>query len=228
MTPLPLIRLESVSVQYRGHKALALNDISLTIDSGECCLLLGKEGAGKTTLLRLLFGALRPIAGRAILDRWKIHSLSSRGRTGLRRQVGIIFQDSKLVASLPVYENVALPLEIQGISPWRTKQKVSEALERTGMLKAADLEVRELSAGEQQRVALARAIVRDPKILLADEPTSHLDLERGLDIVELFSDLHRQGMTMIIASHNPGLMERLSYRKIHLAGGALSHEHCDF
>jgi cell division transport system ATP-binding protein len=214
-----MIELYHVVKRYPGQERPALDDINLKIGKGELCLLTGPSGAGKSTLLRLLFRAEVPTRGQVLLLGKNIARLGSSQVPLLRRRIGVVFQDFKLISGRTVFENVALALEVQGRSSLEVRARVILVLRGVGLSDKTDARVEHLSGGEQQRVAIARALITDPAILLCDEPTGNLDAERAQGIVELLKSAHVRGTTVILATHDPALLEDTSHRTIALRDG---------
>jgi len=219
-----MIQMYHVDMRYTGG-AYGLQDVSLGVERGEFVFLTGASGAGKTTLLRLLFGAERPSAGQVVVSGRNMARLSSAHVSQLRREVGVIFQDFKLLSERTVFENVAVTLEIAGATRREIRARVWSILKRLGLGHRLDHRPRALSGGEQQRVAIARALVSDPPLLLADEPTGNLDPDLALDIMDIVADAHARGTTVIVATHDPGLLERYRHRQIVLERGKLVADH---
>ena len=215
-----MIQMYHVDLRYAGG-AYGLRDISLTLERGEFAFLTGSSGAGKTSLLRLLFGAEQPSAGQILVAGRNITRIRAAQVPALRRQIGVIFQDFKLLPERTVFENVAIALEIAGTAKREIRTRVWSLLKRLGLGHRIDHRPRTLSGGEQQRVAIARALVNDPPLLLADEPTGNLDPELALDIIDIIADAHARGTTMIVATHDPTLLERYRHRRIVLEAGRL-------
>jgi cell division transport system ATP-binding protein len=215
-----LIQLYHIELRYDAG-VLALQDVSLSVDRGEFVFLTGPSGAGKTSLLRLLFGAERPTAGQILVAGRNISRLKASDVPRLRRQIGVIFQDFKLLPERTVYDNVAIALEIGGVSRRETRTRVWSTLKRLGLGHRLDHRPRALSGGEQQRVSIARALVTDPALLLADEPTGNLDPDLARDIMDIIADANARGATVIVATHDPSLLERYRHRRLELSEGRL-------
>jgi cell division transport system ATP-binding protein len=212
------IVLSSVSKRYPGgHEAL--NDISLTIESGEMVFVTGHSGAGKSTLLKLIAAIERPTAGSVMINGQNVGALRVGGIPFLRRNFGLVFQDHKLLFDRSVFDNVMLPLEIAGFDRREGARRARAALDKVGLLHKEKARPITLSGGEQQRLCLARAIVHRPAILLADEPTGNLDAEYAAGIGELFRDFHQVGVTVVLATHDLQLAERLQPRRIEIRSG---------
>ena len=216
-----MIQMYHVEKRYPGE-TYGLRDVSISIERGEFVFLTGASGAGKTTLLRLLFGAEQPTDGQIVVAGRNVSRLSSASIPELRRQIGVIFQDFKLLPERTVFENVAVTLEIAGMPRRELRARTWGLLRRLGLGHRLYHKPRTLSGGEQQRVAIARALVNDPPLLLADEPTGNLDPELALDIMDIIADAHARGTTVIVATHDPSLIERYPHRRLVLEGGQLT------
>ena len=216
-----MIELYHVSKSYHGRPAL--QDVNLRIEKGEFVYLTGSSGAGKTTLLRLITRAEIPDEGQILVNNRNLAELAKSHVPYLRRSMGIIFQDFRLLAKKTVFENVAIALKVVGVSEGLLRVKVSEALRVVGLEGLQKALPVTLSAGEQQRVCLARAIVNDPLILLADEPTSNLDAALAGELLELLKRVNQRGTTVILATHNADLI-RHNRRVIRLDHGRLVEE----
>lgn len=215
-----MIRFEGVGKQYPGgHEAL--RSVSFHVAPGELVFLTGHSGAGKSTVLRLIPLLERPSFGRIELNGVDLAHVSRRRIPYLRRRVGMIFQDHRLLEDRTVYENVALPLAIAGVPRREIGRRVRAALDKVNLLRHEGAYPVTLSGGEQQRVGIARAVVTRPPILLADEPTGNLDPELSEEIMGLFEAFNRVGVTVLIASHDLGLIQRLGYRYLSLVDGRL-------
>ncbi len=215
-----MIQLHNVSLAYQKD-ATALNDIDLRIGKGEFVFLTGPSGAGKTTLLRLLYGALAPTRGQVLIDGQNVSRMSSAQIPLLRRSIGVVFQDFKLLPGRTVFENVAITLEVLGWGRADIGKKVMHTLKQMGMESKINLIPQRLSGGEQQRVALARALVNDPKILLADEPTGNLDDANKNQILNIFKEANVRGTTVVVATHDRRLIEHGHKRLITLSKGEI-------
>jgi len=216
-----MIRFENVTKRYDGARE-ALKGVSFEINPGELAFLTGRSGAGKSTVLKLVALIEHPTRGTVTVDGRNLGKLPKRGIPAHRQQIGMVFQDNKLLGDRSAYENVALPLIINGTGEREIGRRVRAALDQVGLLDRERHPPRTLSAGEQQRLGIARAIVSRPKVLIADEPTGNLDPDLALEVMTLFKRLNEVGTTMLIASHDLHLIERLGGRRIVLAGGELA------
>ena len=215
-----MIQLHNVSLAYQKD-ATALNAIELRIEKGEFVFLTGPSGAGKTTLLRLLYGALTPTRGQVLIDGQNVSRLSASQIPQLRRMIGVVFQDFKLLPSRTVFENVSITLEVLGWGRADIGKKVMHTLRQMGIESKIHLTPERLSGGEQQRVALARALVNDPKILLADEPTGNLDDANKNQILNIFKEANVRGTTVVVATHDRRLIEHAHKRLVILNKGEI-------
>ena len=195
-----MIHFENVSKRFPGGH-YGLSDISLQIETGAMAFVTGHSGAGKSTLLKLIALLERPTRGQLLIDGRNIGRLPEKAIPAHRRQVGLIFQDHRLLNDRSVFDNVALPLHVAGVSVREVGKRVRAALDKVGLLKKERSLPLTLSGGEQQRVGIARAIVSRPPILLADEPTGNLDSRTSAEIMELFTELNRQGQTILMVTH---------------------------
>jgi cell division transport system ATP-binding protein len=217
------IHLYHVSKSYSAG-SFALRDVSLRCDKGEFVFLTGPSGAGKTTLLRLLFAAERPSEGQIVVLGRNIARLGESAVPGLRRRIGVVFQDFKLLARRTVEENVALALDVVGTPRRKARARVFSVLKQLGLQHRRYNHPLSLSGGEQQRVAIARALVNEPEILLADEPTGNLDPELTLEIMDLIASAATRGTTVMVATHDLGLVERYGKRVVRLDGGRIAED----
>lgn len=215
-----MIRFDKVAKKYPGH-GVALSDISVEIPDGEFVFLIGPSGAGKTTFLRLLIRDIVPSSGSILVDNLEVSKLPGSKIHELRRKIGTVFQDFKLLMDRTVFENVALGLEILGKSDAEIKTRVNDVLELVGLSQKLRSFPRELSAGEMQRTGIARAIVGGPTILLADEPTGNLDPDTAAEILEILSEINKIGTTVIMATHNATIVNELKKRTLLLHEGKL-------
>ncbi|RMF94685.1 MAG: cell division ATP-binding protein FtsE [Gammaproteobacteria bacterium] len=216
-----MIRFEQVTKRYPGGRE-GLVDVSMQIGAGELVFVTGHSGAGKSTLLKLIALIERPTRGQVLVEGRNIGRLPRRAIPAHRRQIGMVFQDHKLLPERTVFENVALPLLIAGLRRRDIQRRVRAALDQVGLLDREQARPEMLSTGEQQRVGIARAVVGRPKLLIADEPTGNLDPALSLEIMLLFRRLNEVGVTMLIATHDIGLLDQLSGRRLMLDAGRLA------
>ena len=218
-----MIELNSVTKRYPGGRE-ALQDATLAIAQGEMVFLMGHSGAGKSTLLKLIAGIERPSRGTVLVHGQNVGVLSARAMPFLRRQLGLVFQDHKLLYDRNVFENVLLPLDVLGYDRREAGRRVRAALDKVGLLQYEKTMPVALSGGEQQRLCIARAVVHRPSVLLADEPTGNLDAAYASEIGELFRDFNQVGATVIIATHDHALAESLATRLVTIASGRISDD----
>lgn len=215
-----MIRFEQVSKAYLGGRQ-ALQGVDFHLQPATMSFLTGHSGAGKSTLLKLICGIERPSAGQVFFGGHNISRLKKREVPFLRRQIGMIFQDHHLLMERTVYDNVAMPLIIAGASSEDIRRRVSAALDKVGLLDKAKNYPIQLSGGEQQRVGIARAVVNKPAVLLADEPTGNLDNALSQDILRLFEEFNRVGVTVLMATHDTALIASRQYPVLTLAQGRM-------
>jgi cell division transport system ATP-binding protein len=215
-----MVRFDSVGMRYGGG-AEVLSDVSFQLPEGSFHFLTGASGAGKSTLLRLMYLAQRPTRGLITLFGRDVARLARRDLPPVRRRIGVVFQDFRLLDHLSALENVALPLRVAGLDEGKVRANVTELLRWVGLADKLDALPSTLSGGQQQRVAIARAVIGRPSLLLADEPTGNLDDAIGQRLIHLFEELNRMGTTVVIASHNAALVRALNKPVLHLADGRL-------
>lgn len=215
-----MIRFDRVSKSYPGGNQ-ALSELSFNVEDGEIAFLTGHSGAGKSTLLKLIALIERPTRGNVIINGQNLGPLKRRRIPYYRRQVGIIFQDHKLLTDRTVFDNVALPMIIAGVGHREMSRRVRAALDQVGLLNKERAMPVTLSGGEQQRVGIARAVVNKPPLLIADEPTGNLDPELSMEIMRLFERFNQVGVTVMIASHDHDLIRAMGHRVISLKQGRL-------
>lgn len=218
-----MIHLQDVSKIF-GTGVAGLSNVTLGVEKGEFVFLVGATGSGKTTLLRLLIREMLPTEGSITIGDWDIVKLPEKEIPHLRKKVGFIFQDLKLLMDRTIFENILLPLQVAGRIPQEAANRVDELLEEVGMAEHKEKFPVQLSGGELQRIAIARALALSPEILLADEPTGNLDEKTAFEIVDLLSRINENGTTIIMATHNMDIVKKLSKRIIELEKGILKSD----
>jgi len=213
-----VIQIENVVKRFPTGQE-ALDGLSMSVDTGEMVFVTGHSGAGKSTLLRLIALIERPTSGHVVVDGQNTQRISRRRIPAYRRQMGIVFQDNRLLYDRSVFDNVALPLVIAGIGPREAARKVRAALDQVSLLHKEKRNPQTLSTGEQQRVGIARAIVSRPKLVIADEPTGNLDPDLSLEVMRIFRRFNEVGVTLLIASHDIALIDQLGCRRVELEDG---------
>jgi cell division transport system ATP-binding protein len=216
-----MIRFDQVYKRYANGRE-ALSGISFSIAEGELAFLTGHSGAGKSSILKLIALIERPTRGQVIINNQNTSRIKPRGIPQFRRQLGVVFQDHKLLHDRPVADNVALPLIIAGVPRREIDKRVRAALDQVGLLGKEKNRPLELSTGEQQRVGIARSIVAKPALLIADEPTGNLDPELALEIMKLFKRFNEVGVTVVVATHDVHLIEQFGARRIVLGNGRVT------
>lgn len=215
-----LLRFDNVTKHYPGGQQ-ALTDLSFTVNAGEMLFITGHSGAGKSTLLKLIHLSERPTRGAVLFGERNLHKVSGHGVAMHRRDVGVVHQDHRLLTDRSVAENVALPLILRGARRDETRKRVRAILDRLGLGTRLDALPGQLSAGEQQRVGIARALIGEPRLLVADEPTGNLDPTLSAEIMALFAALPERGTSVLVASHDLGLVKRMKKRVLVLDHGRL-------
>jgi cell division transport system ATP-binding protein len=218
-----MIQFFNVSKRFPSGQT-ALDNVSLEIGRGEFCFITGASGAGKTTLLKLIFREEVPTEGQILVNRRNVSSIPRGKIPYLRRTIGVVFQDFRLIERKTVFENVSFLPRILGLDAARQKRVAFEALRRVGLSHRMASFPRQLSGGEKQRVAIARALINEPEILIADEPTGNLDPDLAQEIVRLFLDINRRGTTVLFATHDRTLIESVGHRVLTLAEGRLADD----
>ncbi|GAA1919047.1 cell division ATP-binding protein FtsE [Nocardioides lentus] len=216
-----MIRFEKVTKTYPGQGHPALDDVTVDVEKGEFIFLVGTSGSGKSTFLRLVLREARPTSGRVYVAGKEINRLAGWKVPGLRRRIGTVFQDFRLLPNKTVSENVAFALQVIGGSRSQIAELVPETLELVGLDGKGDRFPDELSGGEQQRVAIARAFVNRPQILIADEPTGNLDPGTSVGIMKLLDRINRTGTTVVMATHDAGIVDQMRKRVVELEGGVV-------
>ena len=220
-SPDAIITLDHVTKYYEHKSAPALNDVNLEIKKGEFVFIVGESGSGKSTLIRLLLRELKPTEGEIKVDEFSLSRLPRRKIPKLRRKLGVVFQDFRLLPDRNVYDNVAFAQRIVEASPSEMKKNVPEILGKVGLAGKYRARTGELSGGEQQRVALARALVNKPAILLADEPTGNLDPRNTVEIMDLLEQINKEGTTVVVVTHNEKTVNDMHHRVITIKKGAV-------
>lgn len=215
-----MIEFRNVSVSY-SNGVYALRDINLIISKGEFVFIIGQTGTGKSTLLKLIYREERPTSGQVIVAGKDITKLRGRAVPLLRRGIGVVFQDFRLLPDKTASENIAFALYVTGAGRREINQRVPEVLNLVGLLERADAYPDQLSGGEQQRICIARALVNNPPILLADEPTGNLDPETSWEIIQLLARINIRGTTVVVASHDMHIVDRMTRRVVALEDGAI-------
>lgn len=215
-----MIKMSKVFKEY-AKEITALDDINVTIDQGEFVYVVGPSGAGKSTFVKMIYREELPSTGEIVVGGKNVNQLKKKEVPLLRRQVGVVFQDFKLLPRLTVYENVAYAMEVLEKESSVIKQRVNEVLELVGLQNKTEQFPSELSGGEEQRVAIARAVANTPQILIADEPTGNLDPDTAWEIVELLEEINRQGATVIMATHNAEIVNKARHRVIAIEKGKI-------
>jgi cell division transport system ATP-binding protein len=215
-----MIEMHDVWKQY-PNGSLALQGVSVRIDKGEFVYVVGPSGAGKSTFIKLMYREERPTKGAIFVNGFNIERLKERKIPLMRRQIGVVFQDFKLLPSLTVYENVAFALEVIEAPKRKIKTRVAEVLELVGLSDKANALPSQLSGGQQQRVSIARALVNNPAVIIADEPTGNLDPETSWEIMNLFEEINRRGTTIVMATHNKEIVNTMKKRVIAIEGGQI-------
>ncbi|OMP65770.1 cell division ATP-binding protein FtsE [Domibacillus epiphyticus] len=218
-----MIEMQGVTKKY-PNGVTALSGIDVTIKQGEFVYIVGPSGAGKSTFIKLIYREEKPTDGQVVVGGINTANLKQRSVPTLRRQVGVVFQDFKLLPLLNVYENVAFALEVIEEEPKVIRKRVMEVLDLVGLKHKARMLPTELSGGEQQRVAIARSIVNNPKVVIADEPTGNLDPDTSWDIMSLFETINERGTTIVMATHNKEIVNTIRRRVIAIENGRIARD----
>jgi len=218
-----VVRFDNVGMRY-GDGPEVLHDVTFELEKGTFAFLTGPSGAGKSTLLKLIYLAERPTRGLITLFGREIATTPRRHLPELRRKIGVVFQDFRLIDHLSAFDNVALPLRVAGAPENRIREEVRELLDWVGLGDRIDSRPPALSGGQQQRIAIARAVIARPQLIVADEPTGNIDDRMAIRLMRLFEELNRQGTTVLIATHNEALVGRYGHRRLRLEAGELVAE----
>ena len=205
----------------------ALNGVTMQIEDGEFCFLVGPSGSGKSTIIKLITGELKPTSGTVHVNGYSLERIRKREIPYLRRTVGVVFQDYRLIEKMTVYENVAFAMRVVGAKEKEIKERVPYVLELVGLENKANRHPNEMSGGEQQRLAIARALVNNPSMIIADEPTGNLDPERSFEIMALLQEINNLGTTMLVVTHERDLVERFGQRVIAIDDGVVISDGMD-
>ena len=218
-----MIRLKDVEMEYENGTR-AIKGISLTIEDGEFVFLVGPSGSGKSTIIKLLTGEVEPCGGRIMINGFSVSNISERQIPLMRRTLGIIFQDFRLIEKKTVYENLEFVMRAVGTNPKEIRKRIPYVLELVGLENKANSYPTELSGGEQQRVAIARALVNNPSMIIADEPTGNLDPQRSLEIMSLLERINELGTTVLVVTHEMGLVRRFAKRVVTIEDGLVTSD----
>ena len=222
-----MVQMKNVTMVYENSDVAALDNFSLTINEGEFAFLVGPSGSGKTTIIKLLTGEIRPSDGKVIVNGFNMGEMKRRKMPKMRRTLGVIFQDFRLIENMTVYDNVAFAMRVVGASNREIKTRVPHVLELVGLDGREKRLPAELSGGEQQRVAIARALVNKPTMIIADEPTGNLDPVRSLELMLLLEKINEMGTTILVVTHEKELVNAFSKRVIAIDGGHLISDGMD-
>ena len=214
-----MIQLDNVSYSY--DKGGGVSNVNLSLNDSEYAFIIGPTGSGKTTLLRLIYMELFPQVGKVVVDKYNSKNIKPRKIPYLRRKIGMIFQDYHLLNDRNLFDNIALALHVIGYSKDEIVERVTESIEEVGLEGKADRYPQELSGGEQQRACVARALVKDPDIVLADEPTGNLDPVTSFELIKLLEEVNQEGKTILMASHNYNLIKGRGHRIIEIQNGSV-------
>ena len=222
-----MVQMNNVRKVYESSNTVALDGVSLTINDGEFVFLVGPSGSGKTTIMKLITGEVRPTSGQIIVNDFDMGTIKRRKLPKVRRTLGVIFQDYRLIENMNVYDNVAFAMRVVGAANSEIKKRVPYILELVGLEGRGKRMPNELSGGEQQRVAIARALVNSPRMIVADEPTGNLDPVRSLELMLLFEKINEMGTTVMVVTHEKELVNAFSKRVITIDGDNLISDGMD-
>lgn len=217
-----MIQMKKVKVVYRSSDTVALDGVSMSINEGEFVFLVGPSGSGKTTIMKLLTGEIRADAGQIVVNDFDMRNIKIRKLPKMRRTLGVVFQDFRLIDNMNVYDNVAFAMRVTGVRNKKIKKRVPEVLALVGLEGREKRMPKELSGGEQQRVAIARALVNNPRMIVADEPTGNLDPVRSLELMLLLEKINEDtGTTILVVTHEKELVNALNKRVIYISEGKI-------
>lgn len=222
-----MVEMKNVKVVYQSSDTVALDDVSMSIKEGEFVFLVGPSGSGKTTVMKLITGEIRADAGQIIVNDFNMRTIRRRKLPKMRRTIGAIFQDYRLIENMNVYDNVAFAMRVVGAPNREIRKRVPYVLELVGLEGREKRLPNELSGGEQQRVAIARALVNNPRMIVADEPTGNLDPVRSLELMLLFEKINEMGTTILVVTHEKELVNAFSKRVISIEGGHVASDGMD-
>lgn len=215
-----MVHIDCVSVEY-NNGVKALTDVTMSVGKGDFVFVVGATGSGKSTMLKLLYKETTPVKGSVIVDGDDVSMMSSSAVPYLRRKLGIVFQDFKLLPQKNVWENLAFTMRAVGHSPKEIRKRIGEILELVGLTHRCDSFPGQMSGGEQQRAAIARALINHPTLLIADEPTGNLDPDTSWDIMQLLETINQRGTTMVVATHDSQIVDKMKKRVVQLESGRL-------
>lgn len=222
-----MVQMNNVRKVYESSNTVALDGVSLTINDGEFVFLVGPSGSGKTTIMKLITGEVRPTSGQIIVNDFDMGTIKRRKLPKVRRTLGVIFQDYRLIENMDVYDNVAFAMRVVGAANSEIKKRVPYILELVGLEGRGKRMPNELSGGEQQRVAIARALVNNPSVIIADEPTGNLDPARSLEIMMLLEQINALGTTVLVVTHERELVNRFTKRVVAISEGRIISDGMD-
>ena len=219
-----MVLMQNVRKVYESSNTVALDNVSLTIDDGEFVFLVGPSGSGKTTLMKLITGEVRPTSGKVVVNDFDMGTIKRRKLPKMRRTLGVVFQDYRLIENMNVYDNVAFAMRVVGAPRSEIRSRVPYILELVGLEGREKRLPKELSGGEQQRVAIARALVNSPRMIVADEPTGNLDPVRSLELMLLLEKINEMGTTVVVVTHEKELVNAFSKRVITIDSGEMTSD----
>lgn len=218
-----MIRLKDVEMEY-DNGTRAIRGINLAIEDGEFVFLVGPSGSGKSTIIKLLTGEVSPTVGRIMINGFSVSNISERQIPLMRRTIGVIFQDFRLIEKKTVYDNLSFVMRAVGVGPKEIRKRIPYVLQLVGLQEKAGCHPTELSGGEQQRVAIARALVNNPSTIIADEPTGNLDPDRSLELMNLLVKINKLGTTVVVVTHEKDLVDRFGKRVVTIDSGRVIND----